>query len=231
MGLPTVREVWRLALPTDTRLVNANGDLVRTVSWARRLRLQPPAFVALEHGEMALIASDTAHPLSERLTHAKIVETVAEREAAAIVFAGEFSPEAQVIADSKGLCVFSLPPGTDLANVEKDVIRSIVEREAQLDRRGRFFGCANRNEGEQMCYVLAEIGEETVLVAVPVYVGDAYVAPQSAETEESDAIETEGAHTDNDNTSAQPEPTQEHPCEPWPQCSIGGGGSDGDDTN
>jgi purine catabolism regulator len=137
MGLPTVREVWRLALPTDTRLVNIEGDLARTVSWARRLRLQPPAFVALERGEIALLAADAAHPLSGRLTHAKIIETLTEREAAAIVFAGEFSPQAQAIADSKGLCVFSLPPGTDLADVEKDVIRSIVEREALLDRRGR----------------------------------------------------------------------------------------------
>ena len=137
MGLPTVREVWRLALPTGTELVNANGDLACTVSWARRLKPQPPAFVTLETGELALIPADTTHALSERLTQAKIVETLAERKAAAIVASGEISSRAKAIADAHKLCTFSLPAGADLLDVEKDVIRFIVEREAQLDRRGR----------------------------------------------------------------------------------------------
>jgi purine catabolism regulator len=137
MALPTVREVWRLALPAGTEPVNADGDPARTVSWARRLKPQPPAFVALEEGELALVSADAIHSLSERLTQAKIVETLAERKAAAIVVAGEISSRAKAVADANGICTFSLPADADFLNVEKDVIRFIVEREAQLDRRGR----------------------------------------------------------------------------------------------
>jgi purine catabolism regulator len=137
MGLPTVREVWRLALPTDTTLANEKGDLVRTVSWAQRLEPRPSASAALEKGEIALISADTSLLLGERQTQAKTVEALAEREPAAIVFAGEVSLEAQAVADANELCVFALPAGTDLRDIEKDIIRFIVEREAQLDRRGR----------------------------------------------------------------------------------------------
>jgi purine catabolism regulator len=93
--------------------------------------------VSLEQGELALVPADAVHSLSERLTQAKIVETVVERQAAAIVVAGEISPQAKAVADANGLCTFSLPADADLRDVEKDVIRFIVEREAQLDRRGR----------------------------------------------------------------------------------------------
>lgn len=137
MGLPTVREVWRLALPADIELLSKNGDLARTVFWARRLRPQVPAFITLEKGEIALISADAIPPLSERLTQAKVVETLAERGAAAVVVAGEVSPRAKAAADAKGICAFSLPADADLRDVEKDIIRFIVEREAQLDRRGR----------------------------------------------------------------------------------------------
>jgi hypothetical protein len=53
----------------------------------------------------------------------------------------------------------------------------------QLDGRGRYFGCANPEEGEQVCYVLVEWNEETVLVAIPIFVGDAYFAPEPTATE------------------------------------------------
>ena len=137
MGLPTVREIWRLALSTDTALANEKGNLARIVSWARRLEPRPSAFASLEKGEIALISADAALSLGERQMQANTLETLAEREPAAIVFAGEVSLEAQAVADANELCVFSLAADTDLRDIEKDIIRFIVEREAQLDRRGR----------------------------------------------------------------------------------------------
>ena len=72
----------------------------------------------------------------------------------------------------------------------------------KLDGRGRFFGCAIPMEGEQVCYVLTELEEETVLVALPLWVGDAYYAPQPVATEEPEAQETPEEQT-GDNSSSQ----------------------------
>ena len=79
----------------------------------------------------------------------------------------------------------------------------------QLDGRGRYFGCAIPVEGAQVCYVLAERDEETVLVAVPVWVGDAYYAPQPVETDEPETPEQQtGDNPPTENTGDnQPQPT------------------------
>jgi hypothetical protein len=89
----------------------------------------------------------------------------------------------------------------------------------QLDGRGRYFGCSIPMEGEQVCYVLTELDEETVLVAVPLWVGDAYYAPQPVATDEPEVQETAGGQTE-DNSPSQntgdddpPQPTQVPPTE------------------
>ncbi len=137
MGLPNLHEVWRLALPASTELANTAGDLTRTVAWARRMSSQAPAFANLEEGEIVLLAvADIAH-LDERLTLSKIVESLAMRNVAALVVTGVVSSQAKKVADKHQLCILTLPDTADLRDVERDIIRLIVEREAQLDRRGR----------------------------------------------------------------------------------------------
>ena len=136
MGLPTVREVWRLALPTDTELLGENGDLTKAVSWARRVSPDSFDLAALEDGEMVLISNSISLP-NEQLTLLQVVETLIEANVAALVFVGEVSQEVKATAAAHELGLFSLPAKTDLRSIEKDVIRFIVEREAQLDRRGR----------------------------------------------------------------------------------------------
>lgn len=137
MGLPTVREVWRLALPTATRLLGGEDGLTKPVQWARRMSVHPPAFAALEEGEIVLLSVDALSLLDDRLTLGRVVDSLAEREAAALAVVGEVSEEAQVMADTRGLPLFLLPTDADLRDIEHDTIRLIVEREAQLDRRGR----------------------------------------------------------------------------------------------
>lgn len=46
----------------------------------------------------------------------------------------------------------------------------------QLDGRGRYFGCVIPDEGAQVCYVVVTLDEADYLVAVPLWVGDAYFA-------------------------------------------------------
>lgn len=49
----------------------------------------------------------------------------------------------------------------------------------QLDKRGRYIGCRNPNEGNQTCSVLWEMDEETYLIEIPIFVGSSYIAPTS----------------------------------------------------
>jgi purine catabolism regulator len=138
MGLPTVREVWRLALPVETELLGENGNLTRAVSWARRVSSDPFDLTTLEDGEMVLISASSIHSPNQQLTLPQVVETLISTDAAAMVYAGEVPQKVKTTAAAAhGLCLFSLPADTDLRSIEKDIIRFIVEREAQLDRRGR----------------------------------------------------------------------------------------------
>jgi len=137
MGLPTVYEVWRLALPPETRLLGGGNGLTKPVLWARRMAAHPPAFAALEEGDVALLSTDAIPLLDERLTLARVVEALAEGGAAALAAVGQASEGIGSVASACGLPFLVLPAETDLRDVERDIIRLIVEREAQLDRRGQ----------------------------------------------------------------------------------------------
>lgn len=137
MGLPMVYEVWRLALPHETQLLGGEDGLTQSVLWARRMAAHPPAFAGLEKGDLALLSTEAISWLDERLTLAQVVKSLAERGAAALAVTGEVSQEVGMMADACGLALFRLPAGADLRDVERDIIRLIVEREAQLERRGR----------------------------------------------------------------------------------------------
>jgi hypothetical protein len=46
-----------------------------------------------------------------------------------------------------------------------------------LDRRGRYIGCFNPNQGSQTCSVLWESDGDVYLIEIPIFVGAAYFAP------------------------------------------------------
>lgn len=137
MGLPTIREIWRLALPTTAELLNRNGNLDHPVAWVHRVESCSPAFVDLGNDEVVLLSAETIQLLDGRLTLAQVIALLVERQVASIVLVGAITQEAQVVADDHEVCIFSLPGDVDLHVVEKDIIRLIVKREAQLDRLGR----------------------------------------------------------------------------------------------
>ena len=137
MAFPTVREVWRLALPTATELLGGEDGLTRPVQWARRMSMFPPAFADLEAGEILLLDVEWLTMVDERLTLARVVEALAEQEANALAVIGEVSGPARAAADEHTLPLLALPDETDLRDIERDIVRLIVEHEAQLDRRGR----------------------------------------------------------------------------------------------
>ena len=137
MPPPTVRDVWRLALPTTARLAGGEAGLGNRVLWARRMAVHPPAFAALEDGDIALLSLEVLSLLDERLTLARVVQSLARRQASAVAVAGEPSTSTVAISDEQGLPLFILPSEEDLRDIERDVIRLIVEHEAQVIRRGQ----------------------------------------------------------------------------------------------
>ncbi|NLE45870.1 MAG: hypothetical protein GX620_14200 [Chloroflexi bacterium] len=137
MGLPTVEEVQRLALPSEARLAGGAGGLHHLVQWAHRMSVYPPAFANLEEAEFALLTIEDLTLLDERLTLGRVVETLAELRATGLAVIGNVPDEAVAVADQLNLPLFRLPSASDLRDIERDIIRLIVEREAQLDRRGR----------------------------------------------------------------------------------------------
>jgi purine catabolism regulator len=136
-GAPTVRQVWRLALPSGTALLAGEGGLARPVAWTCRMAVHPPAFANLEAGELALLVVEDLKFLDERLTLARVTGALVERGAVALAVLGPAPEAARRRAAGAGLPLLQLPAGADLREVERDVIRLIVEREAQLERRGQ----------------------------------------------------------------------------------------------
>ncbi len=137
MKPPSVREVWRLALPAGARQLNHHSDLTRPVTWARRMAFHPPLLAGLEEHELLLLPVEALSTLNADLTLSDIICALAERDGAALVISGDAAAADRAAADRARLPLFRLPPEADLRDVEKAIIRLIVEREAQLDRRGR----------------------------------------------------------------------------------------------
>jgi purine catabolism regulator len=127
--------VWRLALPTGTELLGGDAGINRGVLWARRMSVHPPAFGALEDGDMGLLSLQALALLDERLTLSRVVAALAGRGASAVGVMGQPSAAAVEEANLRALPLFSLPPTSDLRDIEHDIIRLIVEQEAQVDRR------------------------------------------------------------------------------------------------
>jgi hypothetical protein len=62
-----------------------------------------------------------------------------------------------------------------------------------FDRRGRFIGCRNPNEGEQVCRVQWEYEGTSYLIEIPIYVGDAFTAGVPISTAEPDSSTPTGS--------------------------------------
>jgi len=160
MALPTVRKVWRLALPTGTHLVSGRPGLGRAVLWARRMAVHPPAFGALEQGDMALLSMEALALLDERLTLIRVVAALASRGASAVGVVGSPPPTAIQASNDHELALFSLPHGTDLRDIERDIIRLIVAHEAQVDRR-------RQEIHQQLTHISIENGGLPAIAAQP----------------------------------------------------------------
>ncbi len=131
----SLNDVFRLAMPMGTELVTRNADLDQKVSWACCSRPSPPVFPSLEGGELALISMRDLQVLDPAGTLGQVLHRLVEAQIAGVGVQGEFEIDAIEIAHVDGLPLFVLPDQVSLHQVERDIIRLIVDRSAYILQR------------------------------------------------------------------------------------------------
>jgi purine catabolism regulator len=131
----TIDDIYRLALPAGSELLAGEEVLNRTVSWACSLRPSPPAFPKLDGNELALIDMDDLRRLDPKMPLERVVRTLQDARIAAIAVLGPASEAAIKVAGANRTALFRIPTGVPLVQVERAVIRLIVDRAGYLAQR------------------------------------------------------------------------------------------------
>lgn len=131
----TLDDIYRLALPPGAELLAGAEVLNRPVSWACSLRPSPPAFPKLDGNELALIDLDDLRRLDARMPLDRVVRNLQTARISAIAVLGEVSDAAVRAAGSGGIALFRLPPDMPIVQVERAVIRLIVDRAGYIAQR------------------------------------------------------------------------------------------------
>ena len=132
----TLDDVYRLALPAQTELLTGAEYLGRSVSWACSLRPSPPAFPKLDGNELALIDLEDLRRLDPKMRLDRVLRSLRSARVAAVAVLGNVhSPELVRSAHESQLALFELPQAAALTQVERAVIRLIVDRAGYLAQR------------------------------------------------------------------------------------------------
>lgn len=131
----SLADVYHLALPIGTELVTPDANLEVAVSWACCSRPSPPAFPSLEGGELALINIEDLRVLDHTGNLAYVIRRLQEAQLSGIVMQGKIDLEARGSAIRHGMPLFAVPEDAQLAQVERDIIRLIVDRSAFVLQR------------------------------------------------------------------------------------------------
>ncbi len=131
----TVEDLLQLAFPAGSRVIAGRSGLGREVTWARSLRPRPPAFEALEGGELALLSSAHLSLLQESMTLSYVIGRLADVGVAAIAVLGEVDQEAAGTAEELKIPLIELPSTATLVEVERAAIATVVDKQAELQHR------------------------------------------------------------------------------------------------
>ncbi len=131
----TIEDVFRLALPAETTLLVGDEYLSRPVSWACSLRPSPPAFPKLDGNEIALVDMNDLRRLDPQARLDRVVQSLQGARIAAIAVQGIFNPVAIETARAGRVALFQLPENVPLIQIERAVIRLIVDRSGYIAQR------------------------------------------------------------------------------------------------
>jgi purine catabolism regulator len=131
----TLDDVFRLALPADSKLLVGEELLDRTVSWACSLRPSPPAFPKLDGNELALIDMEDLRRLDPKMQLARVVRSLENARISAIAVLGPVEENAIMAAQANRIALFQLADSQSLVQIERAVIRLIVDRAGYVAQR------------------------------------------------------------------------------------------------
>ncbi len=131
----TLEDVYRLALPPETRILVGADRLRRPVSWACSLRPSSPAFPNLTGNELALVDMDDLRQLDSRMRLDRVVQSLRQARVSAIAVRGPVADNAVAVAEQEEMPLFHLPENVSLMEIERTVIRLIVDREGYVAAR------------------------------------------------------------------------------------------------
>jgi len=131
----TLEDVYRLALPPESQILFGADRLRRPVSWACSLRPSPPAFPNLTGNELVLIDMDDLRQLDARMRLDRVVQNLSPARVSAIAVRGAVADNAIRMAEQEGIPLFRLPENVSLMEIERTVIRLIVDREGYVAAR------------------------------------------------------------------------------------------------
>ena len=131
----TLEDVFRLALPPETRILVGADRLRRPVSWACSLRPSPPAFPNLTGNELALVDMDDLRQLDARMRLDRVIQSLRQARVSAIAVRGTIADHAIAVAEQEGMPLFHLADSVSLMEIERTIIRLIVDREGYVAAR------------------------------------------------------------------------------------------------
>ncbi len=131
----SLEDVYHLALPVGTTLVTPDANLNVSVLWACCSRPSPPVFPTLEGSELALISMDDLRVFDASGGLSHVILRLKEAHISGIAIQGPISDDASETAIDINLPLFSIPAQAHLPQVERDIIRLIVDRSAYMLQR------------------------------------------------------------------------------------------------
>ena len=131
----TLEEIFHLVLPVGTELLTPDANLRVSVSWACSSRPSPPAFPTLEGGELALINMEDLRVFEASGDLGNVISRLREAAISGVAAQGRLSRNARETAVRESVPLFAIPDGVSLLQVERDIIRLIVDRSAYVLQR------------------------------------------------------------------------------------------------
>lgn len=158
---PTVslRTLIKHALPVGSYLVSGNPEV--QISWARMLKSQAVTTSGPQPGELALVPSSTINRLRDPGRElAKMIGALGQMKTQAVGIQGSVDVQTLEAAAENNITVISLPTDVEASQVERDIVRLIMDRQAQLEQRG------NELQEELMRYAMSNRGLTAIISAL-----------------------------------------------------------------
>lgn len=131
----TLDDVFHLALPLETKLLVGAELLHRPVSWACSLRPSPPAFPKLDGNELALVDIEDLRRLDPKARLERVVYSLRAPGISGVAVLGPVSEAAIAAAQECRIALFELPATISLTQIERAIIRLIVDRSGYIAQR------------------------------------------------------------------------------------------------